>query len=60
MRGYYALIDDKAYELDKLNLTRASSILGEERGQTTVSRIPNHISISFCQIIKIWFCNRAD
>ena len=45
MRGYYALIDDKAYELDKLNLTRASSILGEERGQTTVSRIPQERAV---------------
>lgn len=45
MRGYYAIVDNLPYEFDKLNLTQASKILGEEVGQTTIAAIPQEKSV---------------
>lgn len=45
MRGYYAIVDNLPYEFDKLNLTQASKILGEEIGQTSIAAIPQEKSV---------------
>lgn len=46
MRGYYAIIGDRPYELPKLSLTRASKILGEETDHSEVETHPDKKSLS--------------
>ena len=46
MRGYYAIIGDKPYELPKLSLTKSSQILGEEKDHTEVESRPDTKSLT--------------
>lgn len=46
MRGYYAIIGERPYELPQLSLTKASKIMGEELDHTEVELRPDKKSVT--------------
>lgn len=64
MRGYFAIIDNKPYELEKLSLSQASQILGEEANHIEVSTLPAEkhliVDMTVSDLSKKTYTNKAN